>query len=250
MSAIGWIEFSHFFRQPYGDTQPRSAPPNKDFVPVIQIRNDRYKQPGAPAPQSYYQEQATRQSYYYGDPSGGDYYNKPTPAFSQRGYRDLDDPEYSSSMVVSDIPKVRISNVRPVEAAGMRPVSYSAPQHQQPLSRAPPGAATLSQGMRGAGGQARTGAEAATSRPVQAGVKRRQLAPSGPPPAQEMSGPLRLGKGGGPGIELRASDTQLQPSAVKKPKFAAAAPEEAAHEEVKLHSASHILSSSVCLSYY
>ena len=128
-----------------------------------------------------------------------------------------------------EIPKVRIPNVRPVEAAGMRPVSYSAPQQQQ--SRAPPGAATLSQGLRMAGGGARSGVDPA-SRPVQVGVKRRQLAPSAPPPAQEVSGPLRLGKGGGPGIELRASDSQLQPS-VKKPKFSTPMAEEVSHEEVK-----------------
>ncbi|GFR85083.1 polymerase delta-interacting protein 3-like [Elysia marginata] len=210
----------------YGDMQPRSAPTNKDFVPIIQIRNDRYKQPGEPSSNPYYQDEPFVQSYQYGShPS----FAKPTPAFSnQRGYRDLDDPEYNSpSIAVPEIPKVRIQNVRPVEAAGMRPVSYSAPHQQQ--SRPPPGAATVSQGFRVTQGGVRPGGESAAL-PVQAGVKRRQLAQSAPPPAQEVSGPLRLGKGGGPGIELRSLDTQHQPL-IKKPKFSAAMGEEASHEE-------------------
>lgn len=206
--------------QSYGYQQLRSAPTIKDFVPIIQIRNDRYKQPGAFS-NPYYQEQSYEQSYQYGSHSS---HIKPAPAFSsQRAYRDLDDPEYtSSSVAVPEIPKVHIPNVRPVQAAGMRPVSYTSSPQQ--LSRPSQGADTASQRSRGAPGGEQT------MRPVQAGVKRRQLAQSAPPPAQEVPGPLRLGKGGGPGIELRTLETQHQP-VIKKPKFTASVGEEALQEE-------------------
>ncbi|GFO04240.1 polymerase delta-interacting protein 3-like [Plakobranchus ocellatus] len=208
--------------RPFGDEQSGRAQVRKDFVPIIQIRNDRYKQPGEPISHQYYEGEHERQPY-YDSPQAYPTYSSSVPTLSagRRAYRDLDNPEYNSaSVAVPEIPRVHVSNVAPIEAAGMRPVSYSASvQKQHQLSRAPPGSATLSQGTRMARGSKAVFEPAA--QPVQAGVKRRQPTIPAPPPALEMSGPLRLGKGGGPGIDLRPGDPQHFGSSIKKAKLAA-----------------------------
>lgn len=102
-----------------------------------------------------------------------------------------------------EIPKISVSNVRSAEVSAVRPAAYVKDYAQ---TRVPPGAATVSQGVK----LPLSKTVLQPTKLAQAGVKRR--------PAQEVSGPLRLGKGGGPGIDLGASD----PSPSKKIKMTSA----------------------------
>ena len=107
---------------------------------------------------------------------------------SHSGYRDWDDPQYNPSAInIPEVPKVHVSNLKTIEAAGMRPVS-----------RIPPGAASLSLSQSSKSLPLKT----VSPSPVKistAGLKRK------PATVPEMSGPLRLGRGGGPGIDLNPS---------------------------------------------
>ncbi|XP_005111815.1 polymerase delta-interacting protein 3 isoform X2 [Aplysia californica] len=195
---------------------PGMTPQIADAVPIIQIRNDRYRNPAAPpqptlsrgghphppAPQ-YPQPTA------YREPGYGEYqeeaaYFEPPPFPQSRGYKDWDNPQYNpSSISVPEIPKVHMSSLKTVEAAGMRPVSYSGGFSQHP-PRAPPGAASVSQPSR----QLATKTVTPSIKISPAGLKRKPVA------APDVSGPLRLGRGGGPGIDLDPSPNKKSKAAV------------------------------------
>ncbi|CAL1530847.1 unnamed protein product [Lymnaea stagnalis] len=178
-------------------------------VPIIQIRNDRYRQPiqqqAEPLRSSqsanYFSQPSTKLSYSAYDTSGFSY-NEPSYQ-GHRSYRDYDDPQYNPASIATNIPKIQITNVRPVDTPAVRPVSN---QSDYLPTRGPPGAATLSQG-------AKLPISKTLLQPAkvsQTGVKRKQT-------PQELSGPLRLGRGGGPGIDLTSSS---EPSISKKSKVA------------------------------
>lgn len=175
-----------------------------DAVPIIQIRNDRYRQPAqqtvvihASQPSNYLSQSAAKHSSYQSYNPQSYSYNEPYP--SHRSYKDYDDPQYNPASIATDVPKIQISNMRPVETSVIRPVTYSGDFPSQ--TRGPPGAATVSQGAK----LPLTKTVLQTTKLLPAGVKRRQA-------QQEVAGPLRLGKGGGPGIEMGTGD----PSSLSK----------------------------------
>lgn len=168
-------------------------------IPIIQIRNDKYRQPTQQSSQQsqtpqMYSNPPTRPSLFADYRASG--YTQTTFSTHQSGYRDYDDPQFNqASIAIPEIPKINITNARPTDVSGMKPVPYMK-EYAHP--RAPPGAATVSQG-----------AKLPVSKTVlqpsklaeQVGVKRKS--------EQEVSGPLRLGRGGGPGVDLRAGDSAL-----------------------------------------
>ena len=183
-------------------------------VPIIQIRNDRYRNP-AQDPATYHQPAdpysqqpaSASSSSYAPDPytellqehqslqnynqqlqareSGLTY--SPQLTSSSRGYHDWDNP--SPDPAVASTAKAYGSNLKTIEAAGMRPVAAQ--------RAAPPGAATLSQTARPLA--AKSVSQNGAVRISTSGLKRKPAA------VPDMSGPLRLGKGGGPGIDLDPS---------------------------------------------
>jgi len=167
-------------------TSERKAPVSiADAVPIIQIRNDRYK-----TPSSYDQILQDTNSYSTYEEYSDEYHEEATSHTSStyKGYRDWDNPVNNPSAIdIPQVPKAHASSIKTVAAAGMRPVSAS-------TTRVPPGASS-----RPAARKPPTAAEPAKA-PVRmstAGLKRRA-----PPAAAEEAGPLRLGRGGGPGIDL------------------------------------------------
>ncbi|XP_059168993.1 polymerase delta-interacting protein 3-like [Physella acuta] len=178
-----------------------------DAVPIIQIRNDRYRQPAqqtvvihASQPSGYLSQSSAKHSSYQSYNPQNYSYNEPSYP-SHRSYKDYDDPLYNPASIATDVPKIQISNMRPVETSAIRPVTYSGDFSSQ--IRGPPGAATVSQGAK----LPLTKTVLQTTKLTPTGVKRRQA-------QQEVAGPLRLGKGGGPGIEMGTGE----PSFSKKAK--------------------------------
>ncbi|BFZ03035.1 hypothetical protein BsWGS_06074 [Bradybaena similaris] len=182
--------------------QGKAQPMEGNFasvIPIIQIRNDKYRQPAQQSsqqsqPPQMYSNPPARPSLFADYRASG--YTQTTFSTHSSGYRDYDDPQFNqASIAIPEIPKINISNARPIDVSGMKPVPYMK-EYAHP--RAPPGAATVSQG-----------AKLPVSKPVlqpsklaqPVGVKRKS--------EQEVSGPLRLGKGGGPGVDLRAGDSAL-----------------------------------------
>lgn len=159
------------------------TPTLADAVPIIQIRNDRYRNPSSQVSASYLASQQSS----FSDPAYEEYDDLSYPS-SRGGYKDWDDPQYNPSAInIPEVPKVHVSNLKTIEAAGMRPVS-----------RIPPGAATLSLSQPTKPHPQKTVVSPAVKIST-TGLKRK------PATVPEMSGPLRLGRGGGPGIDLNPS---------------------------------------------
>ncbi|CAG5133063.1 unnamed protein product [Candidula unifasciata] len=174
----------------------KSRPMEGNFasaIPIIQIRNDKYRHPAQQMSQQsqpsqiYSNPPPARQSPFTDYRSSG--YPHTTFSTQSSGYKDYDDPQFNEASIAKpEIPKINVTNVRPHDAGSVKPPVPYMKEYAQP--RAPPGAATVSQG-------AKPTVSKTVLQPsmlVQAGVKRK--------PEQEMSGPLRLGRGGGPGIDL------------------------------------------------
>ncbi|KAH9492817.1 polymerase delta-interacting protein 3 [Bulinus truncatus] len=177
---------------------------NLNAVPIIQIRNDKYRQPSQqPVHSVNYLSQSTLkpsiQDYHSSD---YDYYE---PSYqSHHSYRDYDDPLHNPASVALDVPKIQISNPRPINTSVLKTVPYAGDIVK--IQRAPPGSATVSQTSK----QPPVKTVLQQTKLTQPGVKRKQT-------AEEGSGRLNLGKGGGPGIELASNDLSL----IKKTKMSA-----------------------------
>ncbi|XP_055875914.1 uncharacterized protein LOC106051257 isoform X1 [Biomphalaria glabrata] len=189
-------------------------------IPIIQIRNDKYRQPVEPSLSSYnYVAQPAvkpLQSDYY----HSDYNDYSSPSYqSHHSYRDYDDPAHNpASVAAADIPKIQISSARPINSSVLKSVPYAGDFTK--IQRVPPGAATVSQASK----QAPIKTVLQPTKLAQPGIKRK-------PTPQEGSGRLTLGKGGGPGIELTPNDTSM----IKKTKLTSYSEIDLVDEEDKLN---------------